>query len=133
MGYTKPAAALSRHKPLARVLSTPLLLSTVAQLKVVVLFQLIALAALAKRPGYERSHGRADITDVVAPENFVVYVLGLAQFMVLARCLSRPFACPRRAAGRSPAPRAAPATRARPGLPPLRAPCAVPRAPLAAC
>ncbi len=39
MGYTRPREELARSKPVGRVLSLPLLLSTVLQLMVVIGFQ----------------------------------------------------------------------------------------------
>lgn len=88
MGYTAPRTALSTEKPIGRVLSTPVLLSTGAQVAVVMMFQLIGLAALRSRPGYQRSEGSRDIQEVASPENFVVYTLGLAQFMIVVRMYS---------------------------------------------
>lgn len=46
---------LSREKPLSRVLSAPLVVSTLAQLVVVVLFQLLVLMVLRQQAGYVRT------------------------------------------------------------------------------
>jgi cation-transporting ATPase 13A3/4/5 len=84
MGSTRPRSKLSSVKPLPRVLSWPLMLSTLLQLLIVVAFQLIALAALRAQPGYVRTLGPPTVTQVVAPENTTVYLVSLAQFVILA-------------------------------------------------
>ncbi|GFR50064.1 hypothetical protein Agub_g12206, partial [Astrephomene gubernaculifera] len=84
MGFTEPRSKLSRSRPLSRVMSLPLLVSTVAQCGVVVAFQLAALALLRAQPGYVRTRGGPELHDTVAPENTVTYIVALAQFVVLA-------------------------------------------------
>lgn len=56
---------LSRSKPLPRVMSAPLLLSTCLQLVVVIVFQRAALELLAAQPGYVRFRGDKGLQDVV--------------------------------------------------------------------
>ena len=53
---------LSRQKPLNRVMSLPLAVSTVLQLGVVVAFQLLALLLLSRQPGYVATVGTPDLT-----------------------------------------------------------------------
>jgi cation-transporting ATPase 13A2 len=84
MGFTRPRSRLSSVKPLPRVLSWPLMLSTLLQLLIVVAFQLIALAALRAQPGYVRTLGPPTVAQVVAPENSTIYLVSLAQFVILA-------------------------------------------------
>ncbi|EFJ40236.1 hypothetical protein VOLCADRAFT_108270 [Volvox carteri f. nagariensis] len=84
MGMTAPRSKLSRRRPLQRVMSLPLMLSTVAQCGVVVLFQLASLWMLQARPGYIAFKGGPDLHDTVAPENTVTYIVALAQFVVTA-------------------------------------------------
>ncbi|GLC61164.1 hypothetical protein PLESTB_001725200 [Pleodorina starrii] len=84
MGATEPRSKLSRSRPLSRVLSAPLMLSTLAQCGVVVVFQLASLWLLQAQPGYEKTMGGAELEDVQAPENTVTYIVALAQYVVLA-------------------------------------------------
>ena len=53
---------LSKQKPLNRVMSLPLAVSTVLQLGVVVAFQLLALLMLSRQPGYVATVGTPDLT-----------------------------------------------------------------------
>lgn len=49
----------------------------------VVVFQLAALAALRAQPGYVRSRGSSDVSMVQSPENFALYLMDLAQFIIV--------------------------------------------------
>jgi cation-transporting ATPase 13A3/4/5 len=84
MGYTHPRQELSRQKPLGRVLSPPVLLSTTLQLAVIIVFQTASLRALYRVPWYTRSLGTPDLRTIVAPETTTIYLMGLAQFLILA-------------------------------------------------
>ena len=61
MGFTEPRPQLSRHKPINRVMSVPLMTSTMLQLAVVVIFQLISLSALRRQPSYVETQGDNDL------------------------------------------------------------------------
>ncbi|GIL56505.1 hypothetical protein Vafri_11862 [Volvox africanus] len=89
MGMTAPRSGLSRRRPLPRVMSPPLMLSTVAQCGVVVVFQLASLWMLKAQPGYIRFRGDRDLHDTVAPENTVTYVVALAQYVVMAMVFNK--------------------------------------------
>jgi cation-transporting ATPase 13A3/4/5 len=84
MGYTHPRQELSRQKPLGRVMSLPVLLSTTLQLAVIIVFQTASLRALYRVPWYTRSLGTPDLRTIVAPETTTIYLMGLAQFIILA-------------------------------------------------
>ncbi|KAG2500541.1 hypothetical protein HYH03_001317 [Edaphochlamys debaryana] len=84
MGFTEPRKQLSRSRPLQRVMSAPLLLSTLAQCVVVVVFQLAGLWLLQAQAGYVRFMGDKELHATVAPENSATYMVALAQFVVLA-------------------------------------------------
>ncbi|GIL93414.1 hypothetical protein Vretifemale_20808 [Volvox reticuliferus] len=89
MGMTAPRSGLSRRRPLPRVMSPPLMLSTVAQCGVVVIFQLASLWMLQAQPGYTRFRGDRDLHDTVAPENTVTYIVALAQYVVMAMVFNK--------------------------------------------
>ena len=91
MGYTRPREDLAKTKPMARVLSLPLVLSLVLQIAVVVVFQLAALQSLHRVPWYTRTRGTPDLRTYVAPETTVIYLLGLAQFIILALVFNKGF------------------------------------------
>lgn len=50
MGYTRPCKTLARAKPVGRVLSSPLMISLLLQLAVVIVFQVSGLAAACDAP-----------------------------------------------------------------------------------
>lgn len=75
MGYTEPRTRLSAQRPLSRVMSMPLLVSTLLQLLVVVAFQLLALWLLTRQPGYVPTVGPTDLRLAQAPENTVTYLM----------------------------------------------------------
>jgi cation-transporting ATPase 13A2 len=89
MGYTKPRSKLSSQRPFPRVLSWPLMMSTILQLLVVMVFQMAALAALHSQPGYVRTLGPPSIQQVVAAENTTIYIICLAQFIILAMVFNK--------------------------------------------
>ncbi|GLI67792.1 hypothetical protein VaNZ11_012078 [Volvox africanus] len=89
MGMTAPRSGLSRRRPLSRVMSPPLMLSTVAQCGVVVVFQLASLWMLKAQPGYIRFRGDRDLHNTVAPENTATYVVALAQYVVMAMVFNK--------------------------------------------
>ncbi len=84
MGYTRPRSKLSSQRPFPRVLSWPLMMSTVLQLLVVVVFQMAGLAALHSQPGYVRTLGPPSIQQVTSAENTTTYIICLSQFIILA-------------------------------------------------
>ncbi|KAG2425624.1 hypothetical protein HYH02_014997 [Chlamydomonas schloesseri] len=84
MGFTEPRNKLSRSRPLTRVMSPPLMISTVLQCVVIVVFQLLSLKLLQSQPTYVRFRGGPELHDTVAPENTTTYIVALAQFVVLA-------------------------------------------------
>lgn len=51
MGYTRPCKALARAKPVGRVLSSPLMISLLLQLAVVIVFQVSSLPGSAPAVG----------------------------------------------------------------------------------
>lgn len=57
MGYTAPRKELAGEKPPVRVMTVPLMTSTVLQLVVVVVFQLLALYTLSRQPDYVATIG----------------------------------------------------------------------------
>ncbi|WIA28629.1 hypothetical protein OEZ86_011166 [Tetradesmus obliquus] len=83
MGYTKPRKELARAKPVGRVLSLPLILSLLLQIAVVIVFQLIALRAMRRIPWYKSTIGTPDLRTYKAPETTVIYLINLAQFIIL--------------------------------------------------
>eukprot|EP00798_Chlamydomonas_sp_ICE-L_P017927 gene17927-24321_t len=84
MGYTVPRATLSNKKPVKRVMSVPIMTSTVLQLLVVVVFQFIALYMLRQQPDYVRTEGDKELHLVKTPENTTLYLVALAQYVILA-------------------------------------------------
>mmetsp|Transcript_29272 Transcript_29272/g.64753 ORF Transcript_29272/g.64753 Transcript_29272/m.64753 type:complete len:705 (-) Transcript_29272:814-2928(-) len=84
MGFTEPRSKLSRQKPMDRVMSLPLLVSTVLQLVVVVVFQLLSLWLLSRQAGYEPTLGPPDLRLAMAPENTTTYLVALSQYIILA-------------------------------------------------
>lgn len=85
MGYTEPRTKLADRRPLNRVMSLPLILDTALQLVVVVTFQILAVFVLLRnQPGYVPARGTPDLRTVKEPEVSTLYLLGLAQYIVLA-------------------------------------------------
>jgi len=84
MGYTHPVPTLARTRPPPRVLSLPLLTSTVLQIAVVVAFQLASLALLRGVGKLPESRGTPDLRQVLSAETSTLYLVGLAQFIILA-------------------------------------------------
>jgi cation-transporting ATPase 13A3/4/5 len=91
MGYTRPRQDLAKTKPMPRVLSLPLVLSLILQIAVLVVFQIAALQSLHRVPWYTRTRGTPDLRTYVAPETTVIYLLGLAQFIILALVFNKGF------------------------------------------
>jgi cation-transporting ATPase 13A2 len=56
---------LSRSRPLTRVMSPPLMISTVLQCVVIVVFQLLSLKLLQSQPTYVRFRGGPELHDTV--------------------------------------------------------------------
>eukprot|EP00878_Enallax_costatus_P028460 GHUV01030743.1.p1 GENE.GHUV01030743.1~~GHUV01030743.1.p1 ORF type:complete len:1032 (+),score=296.88 GHUV01030743.1:1466-4561(+) len=89
MGYTEPRKALARSKPVGRVLSLPLILSLCLQIAVVIVFQLVALGALHRIPWYTPTVGSPDLRTYIAPETTVIYLINLAQFIILGAVFNK--------------------------------------------
>ena len=97
MGFTRPARALSRHRPPERLMSLGIWLPVAAQFVTAAGFQLLALGTLLRQPWYVRfdphtADGATCFTNSTANsarcsesyENSAVFLVSLGQFLITA-------------------------------------------------